>query len=463
MKLILSILTFFIFFRISKTESFQTTQTVKYLTGIIRHGARREQKEIKDKIKNLYPDPNFGIGDLTPTGMRQEYLLGKVISEKYSHLFGQTFDVNKVKMQASAYNRTIVSGHSFFNGVYDLGSGKDIEYDNPKYYNPPIESKIVIDYKSALPKKATFVPLSVSSLENNSFLTPDNAKTCEKASVQRKILENVINTDHSKDFNPLYQALKEKGFDPKTIFDKDDYDFLSALEVCDVVVSKAYSDSEFKKYDEKLLEQCYYLNTFYGFRLYTGKHFLINTQKFNEKMIDLLNGFSDKTNKKNPNVQLFMAHDTTIQFFLGNFFPDNWMCVLDNYKAKYDKKQNNNPILKDCVDILKFTSNLLFEVIEEEGAPELSINVLYNNVPLFLTSEKKPVPVSWFVEKLKYNIRGDWDDLCRPKAPMKTFTKVLFTVFVLSTCVIVALLVYLCILKRKNLSNSAKEEVYEPL
>ena len=439
-------------------ETYQTEPSnTKLLIGYFRHGARREQKAIKSDNVAEYPDPNFGIGDLTPTGMRQEYLLGKALSVQYPQLFGKTADISTVKVHGSTFNRTIASAHSLFSGIYDLGSGQDIESDVKRNYLPPIEgfNPEVFEGKSALPNSATLFPVIVSSFVNNHLFTPDNDVTCKPLNARRKEIEKQMNLDYTKDFEPLFAKLNEFGYKP-SMFEKDSFDFLSGLEVCDLIVSRAFNDHEFDKFDASLMEQCVYLNTFHGFRLNSGDYVKAINQKINQKVIQILEDFLNPKIEKKEKAVLFSGHDTSLESFWNNFFPDNWKCVLGNYKAKYGRQEEGDLGEGQCVDLIKFSANMLFEVHEEEG--EFLMNLRFNNRLVFMNGGNKKVSVKEVIQLLKDSANGDWDKICRPEVTDKKIGAGLMYLFIATTILVLLTVGYYVSLSRTEKKSTADYE-----
>ena len=110
------------------TSIFAQGQLVFAVT-LIRHGDRTPTCVIPK-------DPHhwkIGIGELTPHGMHQEYLLGKKLRERYINtyrLLSPNYKNNSIYVRSSAFNRTLMSVQSLLCGLYPLGLG-------PKFNNTP--------------------------------------------------------------------------------------------------------------------------------------------------------------------------------------------------------------------------------------------------------------------------------------------------------------------------------------
>lgn len=112
---------------------------------VIRHGDRTPIKAI---INDPYPwQP--GLGKLTGEGIQQEYSLGKSLRKKYiikDHLLPSKYDLSKIYVRSTDYDRTLMSAESLLYGLYPLGTGP--EQGTPKRYQPiPIHTVAINDDK----------------------------------------------------------------------------------------------------------------------------------------------------------------------------------------------------------------------------------------------------------------------------------------------------------------------------
>lgn len=65
---------------------------------------------------------------------------------------------------------------------------------------------------------------------------------------------------------------------------------------------------------------------------------------------------------------LLSGHDDNVSIFMQNFWLDNYKCIGDNFKLNSE----------ECFKSIKFTSNIIFEINEEENG-EKNISLFYNN------------------------------------------------------------------------------------
>lgn len=143
---------------------------LKMVINLFRHGARLpyvpSQLGGKEDENPLIDD-----SDLTPIGMRQQYLLGRAIRQKYGDFLAPQYNYANVEAYSSNRRRTIVSALSQIQGIFDLGTGFDIDNDNKDYYNPPIENFNIPfpenEKHNALPKRPTFIPVQNPDTHRN--------------------------------------------------------------------------------------------------------------------------------------------------------------------------------------------------------------------------------------------------------------------------------------------------------
>src|SRR5579872_6383729 len=129
-----------------------------FAIDIIRHGDRTPVANIPT-VKYNWPE---GFGQLTPTGMHQEYELGKKQRAMYVnqyHLLPAQYKAGTVYVRASDFDRTLMSGQSFLMGLYPLHTG------------PQLPNKT----QSALPEAYQPIPLHTIPQDQETMLIPDTA------------------------------------------------------------------------------------------------------------------------------------------------------------------------------------------------------------------------------------------------------------------------------------------------
>lgn len=123
---------------------------------LIRHGDRTTIDPIP-KAPHHWAE---GGGQLTPTGMRQEFELGVSFRKKYIetyHLLPEKYDAETIYVRSSDFDRTIMSAQSLLLGLYPLGQGPMLPDSN----------------EPALPSAFQPIPIHVTPQSAETLLIPD--------------------------------------------------------------------------------------------------------------------------------------------------------------------------------------------------------------------------------------------------------------------------------------------------
>lgn len=129
-----------------------------FAIDIVRHGDRTPLITSPD-MKKIWSQ---GVGQLTPTGMRQEYELGKILRHRYVnqyHLLPQQYNIDTMTVRSSGMPRTLMSAQSILFGLYPLGTGPSLG-----------------ESTKALPKGLQPIPINMFPCEQDSLLIPNHDK-----------------------------------------------------------------------------------------------------------------------------------------------------------------------------------------------------------------------------------------------------------------------------------------------
>ena len=74
--------------------------------------------------------------------MRQHYLLGKSVRNKYKNFISNEFNPNEIYIISTDVNRTLVSAYSHLLGIYNITNVNKNAYINNKNYSDIINNKI---------------------------------------------------------------------------------------------------------------------------------------------------------------------------------------------------------------------------------------------------------------------------------------------------------------------------------
>lgn len=161
--------------------------TFSHLVAVIelcRHGARTPTHFIKPWDNyTIWPE---GPGQLIPEGMRQHYLIGTELRNRYmfqTQLLLQTYFQPEIYVFSSDYNRTLMSAESQIQGLYPEGSGPLLRSKQMETVaTPPIDISDLSALNeslgmSALPNMTQLIP--IHSDEEIRQYALDSSGTCQ--------------------------------------------------------------------------------------------------------------------------------------------------------------------------------------------------------------------------------------------------------------------------------------------
>jgi lysosomal acid phosphatase len=136
------LLTCFLFLLVSL--NLVAAQKLVWASVLFRHGDRTPISKLPACPFAWAP----GLGELTPLGMHQEYILGTELRERYvvkNKILPEHFDTNLLYVRSSDVNRTLQSAESLLCGLYPPGTGPALADKRPalpNFYQPiPIHTE----------------------------------------------------------------------------------------------------------------------------------------------------------------------------------------------------------------------------------------------------------------------------------------------------------------------------------
>ena len=146
-------------------ETGQQQGKLIFAVDLIRHGDR-------NPIATIPKAPHTwlgGLGQLTATGMRQEYLLGKKLRARYidqTKLLPKSYEPGTIYARASDRDRTFMSAESCLMGLYPPGCG------------PCVSSNFLMK-QAALPCYIQPIPIHMVARNQDTLMVPDNNVNCD--------------------------------------------------------------------------------------------------------------------------------------------------------------------------------------------------------------------------------------------------------------------------------------------
>ncbi|CAI2369510.1 unnamed protein product [Moneuplotes crassus] len=309
------------------TESFSDSSAEDQLLLMIqmtRHGARSTISTRKEPNVNT-KDWEMGLGELTPSGERQHYLLGnkqrrKFITDEIHHL-SEDFDPREVYVISTNYNRTIMSAYSENQGWYPLGSVEEVLPEQKNTALPPFEIDNIEETLNDLGNDPTMhgyqpIPIHVGGDDFAHIFQAHDAKTCP---VVNQFAQKVRDEAKFTEINEKYKDNILKQIRENWEVDED-LDFKSVGHLADQFYTAYFDDRLVQKYqlpvetvDKIMADQFYYFNFYFDemVRIATSNflNFLYST--FDAKILSTLTDMDDVNWIKSKKLIYISAHDST--------------------------------------------------------------------------------------------------------------------------------------------------------
>lgn len=363
---------------------------VVQLTEYCRHGARTTWYTPN---LNLDLTQKYGIGTLTPNGMRMNYLLGAQLRKNYKDLFG-TIDQNKltfndVEVYASAVARSQLSAVSQMTGLFPFGLGSEITTPGQeKYYNPPLaDLSVKVEGNDALPKRFYPVPLIINDKNKDVFFFGSYVGTCPLADAYSKEWDSAQYKKFDYLVQDLARELEEKGFSAKKMYGLDKWDIKQLALLSDEIIT--YENYHGKKYMD--MSEDLFKKVFHA-------HNVKFTSEFNNSKIcrmradgvarSIIEGMDRVVNGKpgQKTFRLFSGHDTGTYSHILLLGLTNLECLIDKLQEK--------PVKGRCEYIPEFSSQFLYELAVKED--KYFVRALYNGKPFEVCEGKTYCPYEEF-------------------------------------------------------------------
>ena len=412
---------------------------LKLVIIFCRHGARSPLESIEafDKKTNW----NYGYGELTPSGQRQLYLLGRVLRKHYVEdirYLPKAYDETTLFVRSTSFHRTVMSVNALLNGLYPSNAPKldKGQLDNNKTWLPPIEldssEKILENLgDSALPHDIPVIPVKNYARKHDKLLKMDSCK---------------VYTDYRNDYfksekaKEIYEKYKPDIENVCKLLNTDcgnltqDKTFL----YCDYIVASEF-DGQMKKISDtkdlaRKILQCY-------------THSLKEEVTFNSIMPKILmdsfkreieSRFNDSMKGNGPKMVLYGTHDDLILGYLDAL--DLGFIKPDNFTVEY-------------------ASHIIIE-LRKTSDGHYKVNLAYNG------EEKINEDLDAFYKRIdnKGKLNDTWEEICNPKnKPNIAFLEESSTdSYIILCCVLALTFVIMLVVAAKKYSKK-RSEASEPM
>ena len=369
---------------------------------LIRHGARGPTEDLYNPLK-LPP------GELTEVGMRQHYILGRELRNRYVgslQLLSEKFNTSEIFARSTDYPRTIISAQSFLSGLYPIPYGPNISdsYPMERAVPPyPFTFNFSTLNTSALPLNFQPLPLHILTTNEDSILHTTSVcqkKVDEYNKIQK---ETPFYKQICQEFTPLVNTML-KVFNISSTSGRDPVDFLSGL-FDDVFCSDFQNVSRPSGFTPDMVKPINYIYSYFMYYFWLGHEEeikLLNTPAFSE-ILSFMDQALQKT-PKTPKFVLYSGHETNIVLFNMFLNLSNWRCQADIYR-------NGTTSAKNCVDYPSFASSLNIELYDDGGEPY--VQILYNGEWVYLCdSNSIKCAYKEFKSRILKQLAPDFEKLC---------------------------------------------------
>lgn len=356
---------------------------VVFVAEMCRHGSRAPI--------TLYPWDedgrwSIGPGELTSAGMRQHFLLGSELRQRYivkDPVLSTSYNVTQVYFRSTDVNRTLMSAQSQLMGLYPLGTGPMLPLEQAFIAVPPImvenENEIIsfLDSK-ALPYQFQAVP--IHTLPGSEDLVLQASDSCPLLSQNIDAIRSSSQyiqaaTSNSTVIETIQTLLNTTSTEAIARFSSIVDDLICNLSVGNELpeeVTESFMQGAITVFNE-LFAMPY--QTDQNARLFSSGFFL--------ELAEVLQAVSEGTEQNK--FRLYSAHDTTIAGILAG---------LQAYN-------NQQP---------PFASTLIFEAYIQNYA--MYVDVKYNDQILSLAGCPSPCPISAFVSFLQQRAYPNLEQVC---------------------------------------------------
>ncbi|CAD8080495.1 unnamed protein product [Paramecium sonneborni] len=324
--------------------------------------------------------PNGDAQILTPAGMRQQYVLGKWIRQRYiidNQLLSSFFNENEIYIESTDYNRTIMSAYCNLQGMYPQGFEiPNVTEDKLLPPNPGSKSPNIGNY--ALPYKISLIPIHTKQEEQDYALaiyckiTDSIVESNRKTELYNKINSATQTQELFKRFNSELGLIEEKQVN----------DIIELAEWRDTFTCNRYNGDNLPQklsaktlfYMDQIALLSFSLRQFQNWeqsKLYSTPYLKQVIENFD----NFINGNSRVKYRGSS------SHDSTMLGIISGLNLTSAQCQADIY---LNKSQSDIFCLTENIE---FSSNLIFELYNntENG---LYVRILYNGKYVPICSQK---------------------------------------------------------------------------
>jgi len=365
---------------------------VIFVYEIFRHGTR--SPSVLDKYdKDIFSEQWDGIQELTNSGLRQHYLLGNYIRNKYPDLINyENYNPKDIEIITTSKNRTIMSARAQLNGIFSNSKIKNI---NQNQINTCKPYYLINEINNININDISFYPDEFEEIPVHFYNNEEKLDYFEESYICPLIDELKLKNINRKEFNNFAQKFNQTFGEYLLKYynisnDKDYFiSFYHVNSLCASAISnifearkiKLFNDQEkldlFYNYSKEFMDLkmiYYYANDETNVLAYAGSSILL--RKILSYMEKIINDINNNINDS-PKLVLFSSHDSSIANLEG----------LINCLFKAEILPPN------------YSSSYIFELNKKEEKNEYYVNIIFNNKLV------KTIDYTYFKSKIE---RDSW-------------------------------------------------------
>ena len=331
---------------------------------MFRHGARGPLDGTWDKSWG----DNYG--ELTQSGMRQEFIHGAYIGQLFPNLFS-LYDPETIYVRSTNRNRTLMSAYSLILGLYD-GKGSAFPSSYPLHHAvPPYPTNFTDQSVNVIPDRYQPLPIHTVPPEIDQLLLSYTTLVCPLAA--QLAAEQLASFAFQKFWTSFEETIAELS---KRLNLKTSLSALQLIEVFDTVHTDYYQGKQTPgniDFNSELGKNLTFLFSYISLYAYVGtiqqqQLFSMNPlNQFESDLEDILRGSKQI-------LKLYSAHDSTMLPILSALKIVNYQCVYENF---INQNSNNScyypkyasgiriELRKNKTDIEQSTVRVFYDEIEQ--------------------------------------------------------------------------------------------------
>lgn len=356
---------------------------VVFVAEMCRHGSRAPITMFPWDADGRW---SIGAGQLTNVGMRQHFLLGSELRQRYvieDPLLSSSYNVSQVYFRSTDVNRTLMSAQSQMMGLYPPSTGPKLPLSQAFTAVPPIsvenENEVIsfLDSK-ALVYQSQAVPIHTLPASEDLVLQASNS--CQLLSQNLDALYSSPQYSQTATSNPTVtqtiQTLLNVSPAQATAH-------LSAV-VDDLICNQFVGNELPEEVTEGFMQNATEVfNELFALPYQTDQNARLFSSGFFLELAQALQEVSE--GKEKNKFRLYSAHDTTVAGILAGL-------------QAYNNKQP------------PFASTLIFEVFTQNYA--LYVDVKYNDQKLSISGCPSPCSISAFISFLQQRAYPNLEEIC---------------------------------------------------